>query len=242
MSNTCHKTGRHAQPDPPAGKVTVARAGGRADGRDRRGGEGGLLALAVGTSMQVMVPKSRDGAAESIRALRVARAGAAGARTQAGNQLRDLILTAPGPLRQQLAGLPSRRQAGLAARFRPGGPTCPAEGTKAAMTSVARRHQQLTAEITRLDTMLDELVRHAFPEGFLAKQALTTAGVATRLGGSNRLIGVRETAARLDVPVSTLYKHWREWQLTAYRVGRALKFRERDIEVWLERQRVDGIA
>jgi len=74
------------------------------------------------------------------------------------------------------------------------------------------------------------------------KQAGTTGGVATRLGGSNRLIGVRETAARLDVPVSTLYKHWREWQLTAYRVGRALKFRERDIEVWLERQRVDGIA
>jgi hypothetical protein len=33
------------------------------------------------------------------------------------------------------------------------------------------------------------------------------------------------------------YKHWREWQLTAYRVGRALKFRERDIEVWLERYR-----
>jgi len=60
--------------------------------------------------------------------------------------------------------------------------------------------------------------------------------------GSAAATGVRETAARLDVPVSTLYKHWREWQLTAYRVGRALKFRERDIEVWLERQRVDGIA
>jgi len=54
VSNTCHKTGRHAQPDPPAGKVTVARAGGRADGRDRRGGAGGLLALAVGTGLQVM--------------------------------------------------------------------------------------------------------------------------------------------------------------------------------------------
>ena len=74
------------------------------------------------------------------------------------------------------------------------------------------------------------------------KQPLTTVGVATTLGGSNRLIGVRETAERLDVPVSTLYKHWREWQLTAYRVGRALKFRERDIEAWLERQRVDGVA
>jgi excisionase family DNA binding protein len=74
------------------------------------------------------------------------------------------------------------------------------------------------------------------------KQIPRSVSVATRLGGSNRLIGVRETAARLDVPVSTLYKQWREWQLTAYRVGRALKFRERDIEVWLERQRVGGVA
>src|SRR5690349_13660073 len=85
------------------------------------------------------VPKSRDGLVESIRALRVARAGAVKARTQAGNQLRDLILTAPEPLRQQLAGPPSPRQAEVAARFRPGDPPCPAEGTKAAMASVARR-------------------------------------------------------------------------------------------------------
>ena len=42
------------------------------------------------------VPTSRDGAVESIGALRVARAGAVKARTRAGNQLRDLILTAPG--------------------------------------------------------------------------------------------------------------------------------------------------
>ena len=80
--------------------------------------------------------------------------------------------------------------------------------------------------------------KHERPE----EQTPTIARVTTKLGGSNRLIGVRETAARLDVPVSTLYKHWREWQLTAYRVGRALKFRERDIEVWLERQRVGGVA
>jgi transposase len=74
-------------------------------------------------------PKSRDGAAESIRALRVARAGAIKARTQAGNQLRDLILTAPEPLRQQLAGLPSKRQvdvaAGCAPATRPAPPRAP---------------------------------------------------------------------------------------------------------------------
>jgi transposase len=41
------------------------------------------------------MPKSRDGLVESIRALRVVRAGTVKARTQADNQLRDLIVTAP---------------------------------------------------------------------------------------------------------------------------------------------------
>jgi transposase len=107
------------------------------------------------------MPKSGDGAAGSIQALRMARAGAVKARTPAGHQLRDLILTAPEPLHQHLAGQPCGRQADVAARFRPGGPACPAGGAKAAMASVARRHQQLTTEITRLDTMPEELVRHA---------------------------------------------------------------------------------
>ena len=127
------------------------------------------------------MPKSRDGAAESIRALRVARAGAVKARTRAGNQLRDLILTAPEPLRRPLAGLPGPRQVNVAARFRPGDPACPAEGTKTAMASVARRHQQLTAEITRLDAMLDELVHHAAPAQFLAKKGVATQVAATLL-------------------------------------------------------------
>ena len=39
--------------------------------------------------------------------LKVARRGAVKARTQAGNQLRDLIVTAPGQLRAQLAPLPT---------------------------------------------------------------------------------------------------------------------------------------
>lgn len=127
------------------------------------------------------MPKTRDGAAESIRALRVTRAGAVKARTQAGNQLRDLILTAPEQVRRQLAGLPSKRQVDLAARFRPGDLTSPAEGAKAAMASVARRHQQLTAEIARLDAALEDLVTHAAPTGFLAKQGVATQVAATLL-------------------------------------------------------------
>jgi len=69
----------------------------------------------------------------------------------------------------------------VAVRFRPGDPACPAEGAKTAMASVARRHQQLTAEITRLGTMLDELVRHAAPDGFLAKRGVATHVTAALL-------------------------------------------------------------
>jgi transposase len=127
------------------------------------------------------VPKSRDGLVESIRALRVARAGAVKARTQAGNQLRDLILTAPEQVRRQLAGLPSGRQAEVAARFRPHDLTGAVEGAKAAMASVARRHHELAAEIARLDAALEELLTRAAPPEFLAKQGVATQVAATLL-------------------------------------------------------------
>jgi hypothetical protein len=64
--------------------------------------------------------------------------------------------------------------------FRPGDLACPAEGAKTAMASVARRHQQLTAEIDRLDAAPEELVTpHAAPKQFPAKQ-----GVATQVAAS----------------------------------------------------------
>ena len=53
-------------------------------------------------------PKSGDGAVESIRALQVARRGAVKACTQAGNQLRDLIVTAPQVLRRSSLACPHR--------------------------------------------------------------------------------------------------------------------------------------
>jgi transposase len=113
--------------------------------------------------------------------LRVARCGAVKARTQAGNQLRDLIVTAPEALRQRLAGLPAARRVETAGRFRPGDPASPADGARAAMASVARRHQELTAEIARLDAALEELVTHAAPPELVAKQGVATQVAATLL-------------------------------------------------------------
>src|SRR5262249_42344749 len=117
-------------------------------------------------------PKTHDGAAESIRMLRVARRGAVKARTQAANQLRDLIVTATEPLHEQLAGLPTDQRVRTAAQFQPGALSDPGEAAKAAMATVARRHQALTAEIAQLDTALAELVEHAAPRHLLGQHTV----------------------------------------------------------------------
>jgi transposase len=113
-------------------------------------------------------PKSADGAAESIRALRVARAGAIKARTQAANQLRDLITTAPEQLRAQLAGLSTAGRVRVAATFTCGDAADPAEGAKAAMGSIARRWQDMDTEISRLEAVLEQLVARVAAPGYLA--------------------------------------------------------------------------
>ena len=126
-------------------------------------------ALAALAGQDCGTPKSADGPAESIRALRVARAGALKARTQAGNQLRDLVITAPAPLRAELAGLGTARRVRAAAAFTPGDPAGPGEGLKAAMASIAARWLDLDAEVTRLDAALGKLVRRVAAPGYLAR-------------------------------------------------------------------------
>lgn len=114
-------------------------------------------------------PKSKDGKVEALRALQVARRGAIKARTQAANQLRDLAISAPAGLRARLEGLSTEARVETAASWRPGPLTDPTEATRTAMRSVARRHQELTAEIGRLEAAIAELVASAAPEGLLDK-------------------------------------------------------------------------
>jgi transposase len=117
-------------------------------------------------------PKSHDGVVESIRMLRVVRRGAVKARTQASNQLRDLIVTAPATLREQLAGLSTEQRVRIAAPWPTGALSDPVTAARTAMGSVARRHQQLSTEITTLDTALAELVERAAPPALMAKQGI----------------------------------------------------------------------
>jgi excisionase family DNA binding protein len=56
------------------------------------------------------------------------------------------------------------------------------------------------------------------------------------LGGSNKMLSSREVAAILSVPERTVRDKWREWGLPAYRIGKHLRWRERDLYAWIEHQ------
>ena len=56
------------------------------------------------------------------------------------------------------------------------------------------------------------------------------------LGGSNRLLSSRDVAAILAIPERTVRDKWKEWGLPAYRIGKHLRWKERDVYAWIERQ------
>jgi excisionase family DNA binding protein len=58
------------------------------------------------------------------------------------------------------------------------------------------------------------------------------------IGGSNKLLTLREVAELLGYAENTLYNQWRTWGLPFYRVGAGgrggLRVKERDVWNWLE--------
>jgi transposase len=121
-------------------------------------------ATAVASGRATGIPKSRDGVVEAVRVLRVARRSAVKARTQAMNQIRNLLISAPAMLREQVAGLDRAALIRTLARLRPGDDLSrPLPATRAALRRLARRHQAMDAEITELDTEIGPLVAQAAP-------------------------------------------------------------------------------
>jgi transposase len=126
-------------------------------------------------------PKSGDGEEEMIRILRSARQSAVKARTQAANQLKALLVTAPEVLRHCLRELPTKELVATCARLRPGDDLDNIEtATRFALRSVARRHEALSEEIAQLDAQLDRLVAEVAP-GLIRLPAIGTHHAATLL-------------------------------------------------------------
>jgi transposase len=108
-------------------------------------------------------PKTREGQVEMIRVLRVARRGALKARVAAAEQLHGVLYSAREELRQPLLGLKTKTLVELCAAMRPGSLTSTTAATKTSLRTLARRWQQLQAELDQLDTQLQMLVAAAAP-------------------------------------------------------------------------------
>ena len=107
--------------------------------------------------------KTRDGNVEAMRVLRVARSSARKGRTQALNQMRSIISTAPDPIRAELRNLNVYRLLERAAAYRPGPGHDITALTKRTLRMLARRAQALETEVGELDVILEQLVAATAP-------------------------------------------------------------------------------
>jgi transposase len=109
--------------------------------------------------------KSRDGAAEALRVLLVAKHSARRTRAKTITQMRYLSYSAPDQLRCQLKGLSIPKLLSAVKRLRPGrSDDVVTSATKVALSSLAARVRDLEAEIAKLDEHIAPLVEAAAPE------------------------------------------------------------------------------
>ena len=132
--------------------------GGKSDSVDAE-----AAARAAASGEVTAVPKSGVGPVECLRMLVAARRSATKARTQAANQIHALVVTAPEPIRHQLAGKKLRAQVKVCARWRPGEAQTTAAYAKRALRHLARRYQTLEVEITQLKREIRGLCAQANP-------------------------------------------------------------------------------
>ena len=109
-------------------------------------------------------PKTRDGIVEAIRALRVPHRSAVKARTQAINQPRQLLVTAPESVRAPLRNRSWLDLARACAKLRPADLSDPVGATMAALRHLGRRVLTLTDELEELNKALADLTTRAAPD------------------------------------------------------------------------------
>ncbi|WP_173921368.1 IS110 family transposase [Agromyces sp. Marseille-P2726] len=151
--------------------------------RARRGKDDRSDAIAAAqkvlAGMATAIPKDTTGVIESIRMLTLVRNSAVKSRTQALNQIKDLLVTAPTPLREQLRRFSLPTIAKHAAALQPdtGRYADPAHAAEHALKRLGHRVAALNDEITAADQEL---------------RALTTATAPTLLARPG--LGVHTTA------------------------------------------------
>ena len=122
-----------------------------------------MAARAVLAGVADTTPKSGEGEVEMIRMLKSTKNSAVKARTQAVNQMKALVLTAPAGLRETLDGLSTSALVKRCKSFRPGRPDNPTAAAKYALRSLACRYRQLSKEVQNLKAELERLIQATAP-------------------------------------------------------------------------------
>ena len=131
------------------------------------------------------VAKTNDGPVEQIRVLMAVRRSAMKARVAAHRQITCLLITAPEALKARFTDLTGNRLIDTLATTRPGpATTSVSAATGQALRRLARRHQNLTAEIAEIDTELHTLTIQAAPTMLATKGygVITTATLLISAG------------------------------------------------------------
>jgi transposase len=119
-------------------------------------------ARAVLAGKATAIPKDQSGAAEAMRAVSVARRSAVKAKTQAINQLRALLVSAPQDIRERLLKTKTAECIANCARLRSLGATPMLQALTTTLRLLAKRYLSLTEELSTLDALLEQLtLKHA---------------------------------------------------------------------------------
>ena len=122
-----------------------------------------MAARAVLAGVADATPKSGKGEVEMIRMLKSTKNSAVKARTQAVNQMKALVVTAPAELRETLDGLTTSALVKRCRSFRPGRLNNPTAAAKYALRSLACRYRQLSKEVQDLKAELERLTQATAP-------------------------------------------------------------------------------
>ena len=122
-------------------------------------------ARAVMSGEASATPKTHDGSVEALRALKVLQRSANKARTQAMNQLRNLLVTAPDELRSQLRNLKTKALLETCRAFRVAANDDSLAGvTRFALRELAERVEDLDSRQAAIRTRMARLATAAAPK------------------------------------------------------------------------------
>lgn len=120
-------------------------------------------ARSVLSGQATAIPKSHTGVAEALRILAVARRSAVKAKTQAINQLRAILVSAPEEIRDGLWKTKAEQCVAACVDLRPLGTTTHLIALTSTLRLLAKRWLMLKAELKELDSELEQLTLEYTP-------------------------------------------------------------------------------